>query len=70
MLHVRRKHPSFGWGKLLWIDNDVEPVGSWIRYHGEDKVLVVSNTSCKPQDVSIPIPPNFQSPSNKAVSVS
>jgi len=57
MTTARRNHPAFGQGKLYWITTTDKAVGSWIRYHGEDVVLVVSNTSHHPKEnVLIKIP--------------
>jgi len=59
MIASRRKHPSFGLGKFVWIDNGNKAVGSWIRHRANDKVLVVSNFSDVVQIVTIPIPRKF-----------
>jgi len=69
MLHTRRKHPSFGWGKLLWVDNNEPAVGSWIRYHGEERLLIVSNTSHQIKEVAIYLPQPFQPPGKVAKSI-
>ena len=34
MIVRRRKHPSFGWGKLFWVNCSDESISAWIRYHG------------------------------------
>jgi len=59
MIAARRKHPSFGLGKLLWIDNGNPAVGTWIRHRANDKVLVVSNCSEVIQNVTVRIPRKF-----------
>eukprot|EP01114_Cavostelium_apophysatum_P014264 TRINITY_DN3653_c0_g1_i3.p2 TRINITY_DN3653_c0_g1~~TRINITY_DN3653_c0_g1_i3.p2 ORF type:complete len:237 (+),score=61.16 TRINITY_DN3653_c0_g1_i3:84-794(+) len=56
MITSRRKHPAFGWGKLYWVKTNHCAVGAWIRYYGEDKVLVVSNVSSISREVSIKLP--------------
>jgi len=69
LLHIRRKHPSFGSGKLCWIENQDPSIGSWIRYQEVDKVLVVINTSPEPKEVTVPIPKEFQPPNKVAKSI-
>lgn len=59
MITTRRKYPAFGWGKLLWINHGEPAVATWIRYYGESKVLVVSNTASVTKSISIQIPPEF-----------
>jgi len=62
MIASRRKHPSFGLGKLVWIDNGNPAVGSWIRHRANDKVLVVSNCTAVVQTATITIPRKFATP--------
>jgi len=56
MIAIRRKHPCFGWGKLFWIGTDDPSIAAWVRYYGEDKVLVVSNISARKQKAVITLP--------------
>jgi len=69
LLHTRRKHPSFGSGQLLWIDNPDLSIGSWIRFQEVDKVLVVVNTSKDNKEARIEIPREFQPPNKVAKSI-
>jgi len=62
MITARRKHISFGLGKLCWTYSGNPAVGSWIRYRAFDKVLVVSNLSCSLQTATIRIPLKFLVP--------
>jgi hypothetical protein len=63
MVWIRRKHPSLGRGKLVWIDaldrKTKKPelsVASWVRWFGMDKVLVVHNLSDKLKHVELNVP--------------
>jgi len=56
MIAIRRQHPSFGWGKLFWIATDNPSISAWVRYYGEDKVLVVSNICSRKQRTVIKLP--------------
>jgi len=59
MIAVRRKHPSFGMGKLEWVDSGDLGIASWFRFRGNDKMLVVSNLTDQPRRVFIDIPSKF-----------
>jgi len=59
MISARKKHPCFGWGRLQWILVAQKSVGAWIRYHGEDRVLVVSNLSGKSVKTVVRLPVNL-----------
>jgi len=56
MLARRREHPAFGFGSIEWINQPEPAVACYMRYHGIDHVLVVSNTSKLPKQVTVPIP--------------
>jgi maltose alpha-D-glucosyltransferase/alpha-amylase len=57
MIRTRRRHQSFGKGKLIWIDNDEnsDAVATYIREYGIDAVLVVCNVSEHEQAVTVPL---------------
>jgi len=59
MIGARRKHPCFGWGKLHWMLTNRPSIAAWVRYHGEDKILIVSNISPKKQNAVIKLPQNL-----------
>lgn len=56
MIAARRKHPCFGWGRLQWLPVYQKSIAAWVRYHGEDKVLVVSNLSGQKVNAIVKLP--------------
>lgn len=59
MIAARRKHPAFGMGQLQWIDSGDLAIGSWFRYRGNDKMLVVINLSDVSKSCTFTIPRKF-----------
>lgn len=58
MIHVRKHHMSFAYGKLLWVTphNDVTCVASYIRYYGFESIFIISNLSDSKKSVEYAIP--------------
>jgi len=67
MIATRRKHAALGSGKLLWLDHEEKSIAAWIRYHGVDKVLIVSNMSKLPKSTTLQIPRKLIAPGCKEV---
>ena len=56
MIHARRAHPSFGRGRIDFLETDCRAVLAFTREWGDDRVLVLANLSAQVQHVALRAP--------------
>jgi maltose alpha-D-glucosyltransferase / alpha-amylase len=53
LIAVRRQHPAFGRGTIEFLETRNQSVFTYIRRHGDERILIVANLSGKAQSVDI-----------------
>jgi len=61
MIGIRRQHPAFHSGDIVWIETEDTSVACWLRVYGLDTMLLVHNLSSISKSITIRVPTHYLS---------
>ena len=55
MIAARKQHPSFGNGRMEWIETGNPSVAAYIRQYQDETLLIINNLGETPQTIALPV---------------